>query len=78
MLRAESLVKIDRLRDKVSVELVKLGIEKSSKVLGEVIRLLKAWAKTISKGSDIGDVSIFTDLRLFFDVSLKFSVAITA
>ena len=42
MLRAKSLVKIDRLRDKVSVELVELGIEKSSKVLGEVIRLLKA------------------------------------
>ena len=48
MLDPEGLEEVYRLRDHVSIKLVKVFDKQSGEVLGQVIRLLKARTKAIS------------------------------
>lgn len=77
MLDSYLSIELDRLRDKVSVELVKALVEESCEVARQLISLLEAGTQAIGKGSDVRDMHVFRQLCLFLNSSLELGITIS-
>ena len=70
MLDAESLIQIQRLRNKISVKFVEFFIEEGCEVLGELIRLLQTRPQPIGESCDVWDVVVFGEFWLVLNTRL--------
>ena len=76
VLHAKRLVKLEALRDEVSIELIQALVEQRGEILGQLIRLLQATAQPISEGSDIRHMVILRHLLLALDRLLEVALVI--
>ena len=76
MFDSECLVEVDGIRHEVSVELVEVIIKERCEVLWQILRFLKTRPEPVSKCSDVRNVLVFADFRLFLHKFLELSIVV--
>ena len=76
MLDRERLEQVNRFGHQVSIKLVQVVAEQRGEIFRHFLGLLEAGAETVCQGCNVGHVVMLCDLGVFFDVALKFGVAV--
>ena len=78
MLHSQRLVEINTFGNQVSIEIVELRCKKSGEIFWNFVTLLKAGAKAVGEGGDIGNVIVLSDFGFLLHVTLELGLPVLA
>jgi hypothetical protein len=78
VLHSQRLVEINTFGNQVSIEIVELRGKEGCEIFWNFVTLLKAGAKAVGEGRDIGNVIVLSDFGFLLHVTLELGLPVLA